>query len=99
MESEEMILFPGRCCGGLGPALVPKVIRAVGGLCPLTCYVSGFGQGSVTDEGAPHSLSSTEGCQDIVPSRPECFIFLSLLLLPFNQGLGGNCSVDKQLEA
>lgn len=53
MESEEMILFPGRCCGGLGPALVPKVIRAVGGLCPLTCHVSGFGQGSVTDEGGP----------------------------------------------
>lgn len=44
--------FQEDACGGLGAALV-QVIRAVGGLYPLTCHVSGFGQGSVTDEEGP----------------------------------------------
>lgn len=51
------------------------------------------------NEGAPHSLLFTDQCQGTVLTRPECFIFLTLLLLPFNQGLGGNCCVDKQLVA
>ena len=83
--------------GGLEATLVHNVIKAVGGPYPMACHILGFEQGSVMNKGAPHSLLSTDQCQGTVPTRPECFIFLTLLLLPFNRGLGGNCSVDKQL--
>lgn len=51
------------------------------------------------DKGALPSLLSINQRQDTLPTRPERFIFLTLLRFPFNQGLGGNCSVDKQLAA
>lgn len=84
--------------GGPEAALVCDVIKDAGSPRLAACHRLGFERGAVMDKGAPHSLFSADGCQDRVPTPPG-FHFPSCFPRAFNQGLEGNCSVDKQLAA